>query len=917
MGSGQTGNNGGDASIYVTEGTLIINGDQTSLIQGGIDAGNVTTANDRTLSLDYNISTSGKTTLTFTLIPVATNVDHVYDGAGSDDLWSNANNWQNDLAPNHSSNGAAFSKEGTHVLINSVATCRGFMLGMYGKTNTAEINGGSLTAEWFDIGRCKQNGGDGTLTITNGDVTVSGVINIPTQFGSHTDPNNMGSGHIDLLDGTLSANSLHMGNGQVGNNGGNGSIHITDGTLTINGDATSQIQAYIDAGTITTDSNRTWALDYDLITSGQTTLRALQANIDYAYTQAGGDTNWSNLNNWQQQLPPSTSDTGAAFWNDGTHVTIDTNAICRGFMLGMYGATSSAEINGSSLDAEWLDIGRCNQNGGNGTLTITDGDVTVSGSINIPTQFSSQTDPNNLGTGHIDLLNGTLTAQSIHMGNGQIGADGGNGSITILDGTLIIDGDSTSLIQGYIDAGYITTETERSFTLDYNQTNAGQTTLSSSLIPLTASNSPYPTDVEQDVYGLIGLTWNSVSTATSYNVYFGTTATPEFLTTLEAAESSFNPGVLLPNTTYFWRIDAVRNQDITIGQTWSFTTQEVAIFTSITPPVTDYCAMLSQEIQGKKHGFLAGNSTYYIGGFMPVWNQNEDETIGFTHPFSNDLRSRGYGMVDHAETGYGHDLTGWEFYKETKIAYGTVIINGTRYEHPVPTAMYWRPDRMICEYTVGGVNIQEEKFINLDDAAATIITSDAPITIEFAGQSFYKDGTSVTTTATCNFDSLNNTVHVVEGGTNLVKPVDGEIYEGVMMYDGMSTIISASKPLQNYTNTTESTGQQLYSFTVPCDANGLTLVWSMHDDAPTALSKAQTLLVDPAAELQAKTDHMNDLLNNQVPYFRCSDDDIVQVYYYLWALYHMYSLVSSYRSLKFNCLHNSPPSLSVVKSPSS
>ena len=33
---------------------------------------------------------------------------------------------------------------------------------------------------------------------------------------------------------------------------------------------------------------------------------------------------------------------------------------------------------------------------------------------------------------------------------------------------------------------------------------------------------------------------------------------------------------------------------------------------------------------------------------------------------------------------------------------------------------------------------------------------------------------------------------------------------------------------------------------------------------------------------------MNDLLGNQVPYFRCSDQDIVNVYYFLWALYLMY-----------------------------
>ena len=38
-----------------------------------------------------------------------------------------------------------------------------------------------------------------------------------------------------------------------------------------------------------------------------------------------------------------------------------------------------------------------------------------------------------------------------------------------------------------------------------------------------------------------------------------------------------------------------------------------------------------------------------------------------------------------------------EFYKHTRVVMGTVIINGARYENPIPTAMYWRPDRMICE----------------------------------------------------------------------------------------------------------------------------------------------------------------------------------------------------------------------------
>ena len=50
------------------------------------------------------------------------------------------------------------------------------------------------------------------------------------------------------------------------------------------------------------------------------------------------------------------------------------------------------------------------------------------------------------------------------------------------------------------------------------------------------------------------------------------------------------------------------------------------------PPFSDYCQRLQQEIQGKKHGFLAGNVTYYVGGFHANWEPKEHETLGLTNP---------------------------------------------------------------------------------------------------------------------------------------------------------------------------------------------------------------------------------------------------------------------------------------------
>ncbi len=154
------------------------------------------------------------------------------------------------------------------------------------------------------------------------------------------------------------------------------------------------------------------------------------------------------------------------------------------------------------------------------------------------------------------------------------------------------------------------------------------------------------------------------------------------------------------------------------------------------------CEKLEQSIQGRKHGFLAGNLSYYVGGFHASWELMEDETIGLTHPFYHDLRSRGVGIL-HSElpgsehTGVGNDYRGWEFYKDTRVLYGSVIIGEKVYKHPKPTRMSWRPDKMICEYQFDDIFLREEKFIGKNDAAASIITSSEPVNLRFEGHSFY------------------------------------------------------------------------------------------------------------------------------------------------------------------------------------
>jgi len=318
------------------------------------------------------------------------------------------------------------------------------------------------------------------------------------------------------------------------------------------------------------------------------------------------------------------------------------------------------------------------------------------------------------------------------------------------------------------------------------------------------------------------------------------------------------------------------------------------LFADQKPGFTDYCRRLEQEIQGRKHGFLAGNVTYYVGGFYASWKLIEDETLGLTHPFHHDLRSRGVGLLKSEiegteNTGTGNDFSGWEFYKDTRVLYGSVTVNGKTYQHPKPVSMRWRPDKMICEYQVGGTTIREEKFIAANDAAASIITSSKPITLTFSGHSFYHRN-SLSSSAAIKLDTQNNALVILEGGTvSSVPDPDGVKRTGKCVYTGMTTVLSASRDItKSATTKQDERGVQHYTFSVACDSEGTTVSWAMHDDAETAVQSARDIIRQDEQMLNAKTSEMNRQLNDEIPWFRCPDEKFVDIYYYLWSLYLMY-----------------------------
>jgi len=419
-------------------------------------------------------------------------------------------------------------------------------------------------------------------------------------------------------------------------------------------------------------------------------------------------------------------------------------------------------------------------------------------------------------------------------------------------------------------------------------------------------------------------------------------------------------------------------------------------------PDTDYMALLGEdEVAGKRQAFMAENRVFYLS------DDDRGDTIGLLHPYFHDLRSRGTTIAssgDAPQAGVGNDYSGWEWWRGTKVAAGSIVDTEKvmpwgeymRWDIPKPTRTWWRPDKITHEYDLGNpfmsgissgfcdtgknsryfgwgtfasaqqcfhncsvdarcytavfevddqnhtqcwqgsdrlplgttsgmrcptcndtcwskpvdvenITIREEKFIALNEVASSIISTDRSVRLEVNGRSWTPSsltgagpdaGTIISQNSLCEPKSNGNIVHVQEFGSAQAQLLSsGDFVEGPLMYNGMHAAITASVPLEdlsfshNVTMPNEPQPRQgvcAYNFSLALSsAHPVTLSWAMSDDYSAAEAVVLKVVDDAATYMKAKTKSVNDRLNNVVPYFRCSDRDIVKVYYYLWSLYTM------------------------------
>jgi hypothetical protein len=308
---------------------------------------------------------------------------------------------------------------------------------------------------------------------------------------------------------------------------------------------------------------------------------------DATWTDASGDHNWFTPENWSEfptdahwakvrnGLPgPTIADEGAVArrvhvgYSEGGALTVDGGTLVIAsddLLLGKNdGSATLTMISGTITINRDLEVA-----GGNpGTINMTGGTIIVGDDFEIP-----ETEGNPDSPAQVHLNGGTITiGGDLHMFE--------YGLLDITAGTLIIDGNSVSDVQGFIDNGWITAyDGDGTAQLDYDVTNPGKTTVKG-----VHKLKPNPIDGGNVIPGDLELSWTLPDPCVAYDpvlvdVYFTDNwealysfADPVAIRIVSQKNVSSIAVQTQPKTRYYWAVDTYVGDpnDPIFGPTFSF-----------------------------------------------------------------------------------------------------------------------------------------------------------------------------------------------------------------------------------------------------------------------------------------------------------------------------------------------------------
>ncbi|MFA5794787.1 MAG: kelch repeat-containing protein [Candidatus Brocadiia bacterium] len=257
----------------------------------------------------------------------------------------------------------------------------------------------------------------------------------------------------------------------------------------------------------------------------------------------------------------------------------------------------------------------------------------------------------------------------------------------------------TNIITTVYNPGTLNTSTIYYWRID-SKTSVGTTTgsvwsFTTQLAPAQAT-SPTPVNGAINVITTTQLSWASASGATSYDVFFGITTTG-WAPITNTTGTSYNPGTLSNNTTYYWRIDSKNFDGTTTGNVWSLTTIDVPPYwTQRIPTGTSPLARYQHAIAydsvrgitvifggetGVSNNFILNNETWEWDGTN--WSQRTPVTSPSArrnHAMAYDS-VRGVTVLFGGETNNGINHETWEWDGTNWTLRTPVIYPSARYCH--------------------------------------------------------------------------------------------------------------------------------------------------------------------------------------------------------------------------------------------
>jgi len=405
------------------------------------------------------------------------------------------------------------------------------------------------------------------------------------------------------------------------------------------------------------------------------------------WTGGGEDSYWDNPANWNKDRAPL-PDEDAQIDIDGANCLIDEynvgalEAVANKLQLMHRGDPDTAvilTIDGGTLRTNgYLRIG---SEGGSVTVVVNSGQVFVpqielgkdvqsasiilnGGRIDCAGILEIGVNVNAESTRTLTINGGVLKAlNTIGSSQGAIVLNGGTlelGSLTLNDlvsldisnGTLILagNGDQTAAIEGYAQAGYLTVfgehATRGGLVVTYDtDLDQAMVTVDTSLVNLTGAWGPAPVGggIPVDMNDLMWNPGNKTAATLGHDVYFGTDANTVAEATADNPlgvyrgrqdPNSWDPGELILDQTYFWRVDQIDagTGEIYPGDVWSFTAEAALMIDNFNDYPTWEDVLLVWEELGSAWNDISTNFSAGGNSLLIMLNHpNQDAAQKGTH----------------------------------------------------------------------------------------------------------------------------------------------------------------------------------------------------------------------------------------------------------------------------------------------